>query len=88
MNEQVVLTVIEIFVGLIVEGVILSMVFGYISNKSSEKQNQHLKSEMANIETQNKFTYEQIMKNIDNAKTEIISQIKESAYENKGGNNK
>jgi hypothetical protein len=86
MNENIVLTIIELFCGLVIEGVILSMVFNYVSNKSSEKQNQHLKSEMANIETQNKFSYEQIMKNIDNAKTEIISQIKESAYDNKGGN--
>lgn len=80
MSENVVLSIIEIFIGLVVEGVILSMVFNYISNKSSEKQNQHLKSEMSNIETQNKFTYEQIIKSIENAKTEIISEIKEVAY--------
>ncbi len=78
------LTVIELVISIIVEGVILSMIFAYIANISSEKQNQHLKSEMANIETQNKFSYEQIMKHIENAKTEIISQIKESSYENGG----
>ena len=33
---------------------------------------------MGNIETQNKFIYDQIMNSIENAKTEIISQIKES----------
>lgn len=88
MNQQIVLTLIELFIGLIVEGVILSMVFTYISNKASEKQNQHLNSEMMKIESQNKFAYEQIMKNVQDAKTEIISQVKESAYEKKGGQNK
>jgi hypothetical protein len=85
-NQPVFLTLIEIMISLIVEGVILSMVFAYISNISSEKQNEHLKQEMSNIETQNKFTYEQILGNIEKAKTEIISQIKESAYSQKGGN--
>lgn len=78
MNNNILLTVIELVISLIVEGVILSMVFAYIANMSSEKQDQNLKSEMANIETQNKFSYEQIMNSIENAKTEIISQIKES----------
>lgn len=64
------------------------MIFNSISNKSSEKQNQQLKGEMNNIETQNKFQYEQLVKTIESAKTEIISQIKESAYNNKGGQNK
>jgi hypothetical protein len=64
------------------------MIFNNISNKSSEKQNQQLKSEMNNIETQNKFQYEQMLKVIEQAKTEIISQIKESAYNSKGGQNK
>lgn len=85
MNQQILLSIIELFIGLVVEGVILSMVFNFISNKSSEKQNQILQKEMSNIETQNKFAYEQIMKSVANAKTEIISQIKESAYEKKGG---
>ena len=82
------LTVIELGISLIVEGIILSMVFAYISNQSSEKQNQHLKEEMNNIETQNKFQYEQMLKVVEQAKTEIISQIKESAYNYKGGQNK
>ncbi len=88
MNEQILLTVIELVVSLIVEGIILSMVFAYISNQSSEKQNKHLKEEMNNIETQNKFQYEQMLNMVETAKTEIISQIKESAYDNKGGQQK
>jgi hypothetical protein len=88
MNEQILLTVIELVASILIEGVILSMVFAYISNQSSEKQNKHLKEEMNNIETQNKFQYEQMLKVVENAKTEVISQIKESAYNSKGGNNK
>lgn len=78
MNENILLTVIEIVVGLLIEGVILSMVFAYISNQTSEKQNRALKQEMSNIETQNKFTYEQMLNVVENSKDEIISQIKES----------
>ncbi len=85
MNEQILLTVIELVVSLIVEGIILSMVFAYISNQLSEKQNKHLKEEMNNIETQNKFQYEQMLKLVENSKTEVISQIKESVYNNKAG---
>lgn len=88
MSEQLYIAIIEMFIGIVIEGVLLSMVFAFISNQTSEKQNKALKSEMSNIEVQNKFIYEQIIKNIENAKTEIISQIKESAYENKGGQNK
>jgi hypothetical protein len=78
MNQQVLLTVIEIGISLIVEGIILSMVFAYISNQTSEKQNKALKTEMSNIEIQNKFIYTQLNQEIEKAKTEIISQIKES----------
>lgn len=84
MNEQIYLTVIEMFVGIVIEGVLLSMVFAYISNRTSEKQSQNLQKEMANIETQNKFIYEQLDNAIYNAKNEIINQIKESNYENGG----
>lgn len=87
MNEQLYIAVIEMFIGIIIEGVLLSMVFAFIANQTSEKQNKALKDEMSNIEIQNKFIYEQIIQNIENAKTEIISQVKESAYENKGGKN-
>ena len=86
MSEQFYISVIEIFIGIVIEGVLLSMVFAFISNQTSEKQNKTLKSEMGNIETQNKFIYDQIMNKVENAKTEIISQIKEANYHQKGGN--
>lgn len=78
MNQQILLAVIEIGISLIVEGIILSMVFAYISNQTSEKQNKALKNEMSNIEIQNKFIYDQLNRKIENIKGEIISQIKES----------
>lgn len=78
MTNTILLTVIQIVFSLIVEGIILSMVFTFISNRTSEKQSNTLKTELSNIETQNKFIYEQLDAKIENAKTEIISQIKES----------
>jgi hypothetical protein len=86
MSEQIYISIIEIFIGIVIEGVLLSMIFAFISNQTSEKQNGILKGEMANIEAQNKFIYDQIMNKLENAKTETISQIKEANYYQKGGN--
>ena len=82
MNEQIYLSIIEIGISLIIEGIILSMIFNWISNKGTEKQQKNLQNEMNNIETQNKLIYEQLQQEIRMAKTELISQIKESS---KGG---
>jgi uncharacterized membrane-anchored protein YhcB (DUF1043 family) len=81
MNENTILTIVELVISILVEGIILAMVFQWISNKSQEKQQQNLQTEMQNLEKQNRYDFEQIMKAIQIAKTEIISQIKES----KGG---
>jgi uncharacterized protein (DUF3084 family) len=54
------------------------MVFNWIANKETEQQQKNLQSEMDNIETQNKFIFEQLQKEIYNSKTELISQVKES----------
>jgi hypothetical protein len=78
MSEQLYIAIIELFIGIVIEGILLSMIFAFISNQTSEKQNRTLKDEMSNIEVQNKFIYEQIVKEVESAKTEIISQIKES----------
>jgi uncharacterized membrane-anchored protein YhcB (DUF1043 family) len=79
MSENVTLTIVEMFISLIVEGVIITMIFNWISNKSDEKQKQTLQQEMNNIEKQNKFDYEQIMNAINQSRLDIISQIKESS---------
>jgi hypothetical protein len=85
MNENIVLTIIELATSLIIEGIILSMIFNWIANKETQKQEQSLKSEMNNIETQNKLIYEQLQQEIRQAKTELISQVKESAGVKKDG---
>jgi len=84
MSENIVLTVIELGASLIIEGIILSMIFNWIANKETQKQEQSLRAEMNNIETQNKLIFEQLQQEIRQSKTELISQIKESA---KGGKN-
>jgi hypothetical protein len=83
MNQNIILTIIEFGASLIVEGIILSMIFNWIANKETQKQESSLRAEMNNIETQNKLIYEQLQQEIRQAKTELISQIKESA--SKGG---
>jgi hypothetical protein len=82
MNQNIILTIIEFGASLIVEGIILSMIFNWIANKETTKQEQNLQREMTNIEIQNKFIYEQLQKEIRDAKHDLISQIKESS---KGG---
>jgi transcriptional antiterminator len=79
MNENIILTIIEFGASILVEGVILSMLFSWIDNRSQEKQEQHITNELNNIEKQNKFDFEQLQTEIRTAKTDIINQIKESA---------
>lgn len=86
MSENIILTIIEFGASLIVEGIILSMIFNWIANKETTKQQQSLQQEMNNIETQNKFIYEQLQQEIRDAKHDIISQTKESGASRKGGN--
>lgn len=85
MSENIILTIIEFIASVLIEGIILSMIFNWIAKKETENQQQNLQKEMNNIETQNKFIYEQLHNEIVHTKHEIISQIKESASR-KGGN--
>jgi len=85
MNQNIILTIVEFGASLIVEGIILSMVFNYISNKETEKQQKILQQEMNNIEVQNKFIYEQLKDEMKEMKRELISQIKESTSSLKKG---
>lgn len=79
MRENIILTVIELGASILVEGIILTMIFNWVSDKAQEKQQKNLQSEMQNLEKQNRFDFENIMAAIQEAKTEIISQIKESS---------
>jgi uncharacterized membrane-anchored protein YhcB (DUF1043 family) len=87
MNQNITLTIIEFIASVLVEGIILSMIFNWIANKETEKQEQRLQQEMNNIETQNKFIYQQLQDEIRNTKRELISQIKESATTSRKGGN-
>lgn len=83
MSENIILTIIELSISLIIEGIILSMIFNWIAGKETQKQRKSLQAEMRNIETQNKLIFEQLQQEIRLSKTELISQIKEST--SKGG---
>ena len=78
MSEAVVLTIVEFVAGLILEGVILGFIFQLIANREQEQQQQNLKEELNNIEIQARANQEMLLKELYSAKTEIISQIKES----------
>ena len=77
MNNNIMLTVIELTVSLIIEGVILTMIFNWVSNKATAKQQENLQNEMQNLEKQNKFDFEQLQTEIRQATQDIISEIKE-----------
>ena len=76
------LSLIEIFISLVVETVILGGLFTWVSNKTSQRNEQALKSEMSTIENQNKLIYQELKREIHNSRDDIINQIKESS---KGG---
>jgi hypothetical protein len=77
--KDITFTLIEIFVSLIIETIILGGLFAYISNKATTQNEQNLSSEMKVIEGQNKTNFEQLQAQIYAARYDIISQIKESS---------
>jgi hypothetical protein len=76
--KDITFSVIEIFVSLIIETVMLGGLFTYISNKTSKANEQQLKDEMSTIESQNKLIYQELSANIEKTRADIISQIKET----------
>lgn len=83
MNKDIVLTLVELGASTLLEGVILAMIFNWISNRSQERQRLSLQSEMNNIEKQNKFDFQQLQAEIRLTKQEVISQIKEKQDQQK-----
>lgn len=79
--NPVTLTVIEMAISLIIEGVILTMIFNWISDKAIEKQQENLQNEMQNLEKQNKFDFEQLQTEIRAASAQCINEIKETHAE-------
>jgi uncharacterized membrane-anchored protein YhcB (DUF1043 family) len=76
--KEITFSLIEIFISLVVETIILGALFTWVSNKASVKSEQNLKSELKKVEDQNKFDFQQLQSEIRSAKSDIISQIKES----------
>ena len=81
--KEITFTLIEIFISLIVETIILGGLFTWISNKSASNIEQKLHSEMKTIETQNKTDFNLLMGEIRTSKRDLISQIKESGGDKK-----
>lgn len=79
--NQTTMTLIEIAISLIVEGIILGLIFQFIASKETEKQEQNLKTEMQNLEKQVKNDFQMITVDMQNVRNDILSQIKESNKE-------
>lgn len=75
--KEVAFSLIEIFVSLIVETIIIGGVFTWVSNKSSTKMEQTLQKEMKNVEDQNKLIYQELSAMIKNSRDDILAEIKE-----------
>jgi hypothetical protein len=76
--KDITFSLIEIFISLVVETIILGGLFTWVANKSSEKMQSKLKDEIVKLEKQNTLIYEEISKGISSSRNDIISQIKES----------
>jgi biopolymer transport protein ExbB/TolQ len=81
--KEITFSVIEIFISLIVETVILGGVFTWISTKTSQRNEQNLKSELSKVENQNKLIFQELSRAIKNNRDDVLNQIKESS---RGGN--
>jgi hypothetical protein len=78
MMKDITFSLIEIFVSLIVETIIIGGLFTWVSNKSATRMEQQLKSEMGTIEAQNKLIYQELSKVVQDCRNDILNQIKET----------
>jgi hypothetical protein len=76
MSNQITFSLIEIFISLIVETIILGGVFTWVSNKAAKQNEQALKSELSTIESQNKLIFQQLETAVKNSRDDVISEIK------------
>lgn len=77
MIKDIVFSLVEIGISILFESIILGLIFQQLSNRAVNDTKTALEEEMKKIEDQNKFDFEQLQQEIRNAKTEIISEIKE-----------
>lgn len=76
--KDIMFSLIEIFISLIVETIILGGVFTFISNKNQQQAEQKLETEIKKIESQNKLIYQELTRQNKDNRDDILSQIKES----------
>lgn len=75
--KDILFSVIELVISILIEGIILAGLFQWISTKAQTKQEQNLQEEMSNLEKQNKFDFEQLQAEIRATKQDILNEIKE-----------
>ena len=77
MDNDILTRIIELFTGILLEGIILGFIFQMISNKSQETQRKELQTEMYRIETQNRHNTELIMEELKEVKHAVIHEVNE-----------
>jgi hypothetical protein len=78
LNENILLTIVELGASVLIEGILLSWIFSHLQSKAQSKMETKLRDEMSTMEKQTKFDYEQLQMTINSVKSDIIAEIKES----------
>lgn len=81
MIKEIVFSLVEIGISILFESVILGLIFQQLSNRAVSDTKKALQLEMKNIEDQNKFDFEQLQKEIRNARNDILAELKETKNE-------
>lgn len=77
MNNDILMRIIELFAGILLEGIILGFIFQMISNKSQETQQKELQKEMYRIESQNRHNTQMLLDELKEAKDSVIHEVNE-----------
>lgn len=78
MTQNIIFSLIEIGISIIFESIILGLIFQQLSNRAVTDTKKALQTEMQKIEEQNKFDFEQLQKEIRNARNDMLAEIKEA----------
>jgi gas vesicle protein len=81
MTQNIIFSLIEIGISIIFESIILGLIFQQLSNRAVTDTKKALQTEMQKIEEQNKFDFEQLQKEIRNARNDVLAEIKEMKNE-------
>ena len=77
MSHDILMRIVELFAGILFEGIILGFIFQMISNKSQESQRKELQKEMYRIESQNRHNTEMLMADMKDLKHDLVDEIHE-----------